>query len=529
MGRRGRILAAALLSVQIALPVDTVDAQQQMCQTKRSKIVGGEQARIAAWPGQAAIRLHSGAGRVSFYFCGGTAIADRWVLTAAHCVQDYVSKLTGALRDSKGKAHDGRLEVVLDADDLTKVTSEQVFKVERVIVHEDYRAAIDKALQIADATQRRRALGHIAMDVGNDIALLRLARSWTGAPAVLSLATTTDPNTQSSIQVRVAGYGTTEHNKDNFDLDHFDRGDGQGELFAGSSRLLETAVETITTARCATRYSGTIIGVGQICAGLEQGGKDSCQGDSGGPLVMINARGCPRQIGIASWGEGCAEKGAYGVYTRVSQYADWIQKHTGPLRGAELDREHIEGNTLTAAQLDEGLQQLESLLGSVKGRARIGVRGGNVVKLGDRVIFEATSDLAGKLIILDINANREVVPLYPNQFVARGDIGRISAGQHVAVPGPDYPGFTSFQAIEPTGKGILLALVVPEGFDIERFAAEKAIRDKGFQPVNDPPSYLMRIIRQVETAINLRGKAGMGTADELKRWGYAMVKYEIVR
>ena len=66
-------------------------------------------------------------------------------------------------------------------------------------------------------------------------------------------------------------------------------------------------------------------------------------------------------------------------------------------------------------------------------------------------------------------------------------------------------------------------------FEVERFAAEKATRDKGFQPVNDPPSYLMRIIRQIETALALRAKAGASAGDELKRWGYAMVEYEIVR
>jgi hypothetical protein len=119
--------------------------------------------------------------------------------------------------------------------------------------------------------------------------------------------------------------------------------------------------------------------------------------------------------------------------------------------------------------------------------------------------------------------------LFPNQFVAAGDIGRIAAGQRVTVPGPNYPGFTAFEAQEPVGKGWLLALVVPEGFDIERFAADKAVLSKGFAPVNDPPSYLMRIIRQIEAALSLRAKAGVSAGEELKRWGYAMVEYEIVR
>jgi hypothetical protein len=264
-----------------------------------------------------------------------------------------------------------------------------------------------------------------------------------------------------------------------------------------------------------------------MCAGLEQGGKDSCQGDSGGPLVMRDVRGCPYQVGIVSWGEGCAEREAYGVYTRVSHHAEWIQKHTGPLKGASAISQA--GNALSESQLDEGMGQLENMVGSRKGQVSIGIRGGNRVKLGNKVVFEAASNLSGKLIVLDINANREVMMVYPNQYVASDHIGQIRAGQRVRVPGPNYPGFTAFEAQEPVGKGRLLALVVPEDFEIERFAATKAVVRKGFAPISDPPSYLMRIIRQIETAVTMRTKDGIGRANELERWGYSMSAYEIVR
>ena len=155
------------------------------------------------------------------------------------------------------------------------------------------------------------------------------------------------------------------------------------------------------------------------------------------------------------------------------------------------------------------------------------MRDGNRVALGNKVIFEAASEVAGRLIILDINASREVTPLYPNKFVVTGNIGRIEAGQQVTVPGPDYPGFTAFQAVEPVGKGRLMALVVPHEFDIEQFAAGEGIRVKGFQPVNDPPNHLMRVIRQIETA--LAARAGASRVDELKHWGYTTTEYEIVR
>ena len=65
----------------------------------------------------------------------------------------------------------------------------------------------------------------------------------------------------------------------------------------------------------------------QICAGA--GGVDSCQGDSGGPLNLRAFGKVPVQVGVVSWGLGCARENSPGIYTRVSAYAGWIASVTG--------------------------------------------------------------------------------------------------------------------------------------------------------------------------------------------------------
>ena len=51
----------------------------------------------------------------------------------------------------------------------------------------------------------------------------------------------------------------------------------------------------------------------------------TCKGDSGGPLIYSGY-----QVGIVSWGKKeCTGDGKPGVYTRVSNYADWIFSHIG--------------------------------------------------------------------------------------------------------------------------------------------------------------------------------------------------------
>jgi transmembrane serine protease 11D len=206
-------------------------------------------------------------------FCGGSIIDDTWILTAAHCVRNAV------VREDPS-----RVDVIAGTSQFA-IGGERL-KVTAIHTHPMYNES--------------------TMD--HDFALLRLQSPVTQGK-VIELA---KENTQVSegTTTCVTGWGAT-----------FEGG-------PGSIDLLGAEVPIVSTDECnrPESYNGDVT-ASMMCAGKKEGGVDSCQGDSGGPLSTL-VEGRPTLIGVVSFGEGCARRLKYGIYSRVSMVAPWIASTT---------------------------------------------------------------------------------------------------------------------------------------------------------------------------------------------------------
>ncbi|XP_030235596.1 hyaluronan-binding protein 2 [Gadus morhua] len=269
--------------LQPTLGATAEPAQFSTCgiaQPKRTiqRIYGGLKAIPGALPWQVSLQVRPKGSTLPFrHSCGGVLIESCWVLTAGHCID---------------KKHD--IEAVLGTVSLgMEESTEQTLQVEEAIIHENYRETPSA--------------------VENDIALLRL-KGVNGSCAeetqFVRTACMPDVTMPDGSECTISGWGATE------------------DLKYGSDHLLDAKVLLINQEKCSspTVYSSSV-GPSMFCAGYLQGGVDSCQGDSGGPLTCEQHQ-VQVIYGLVSWGDQCGRANKPGVYTRVTDYLDWIKSKT---------------------------------------------------------------------------------------------------------------------------------------------------------------------------------------------------------
>ena len=213
--------------------------------------------------------------------CGGSLISPTWVLTAAHCFYN---------RAGVRVLYEDDMMIMHGSQSLAQ--GSELRGVDRIVIHDDY----DSRTNL------------------NDIALMRLAEPFGARAATVQLQS---PRLNQVFGTPGACSVVT----------------GWGRTFEGATtlpdRLQVVDLPVLDNATCASAYPDEMITAGHVCAGYQQGMLDSCGGDSGGPLVVPGGPTEWTQLGVVSWGYGCARAGRYGVYTRVSHYIDWILDQTG--------------------------------------------------------------------------------------------------------------------------------------------------------------------------------------------------------
>ena len=233
-----------------------------------TRIIGGDTAIEDRYP--FAVSLSDDFG----HFCGGSLIARDVVLSAAHCDSSGEGNYNAVVGRHAHVDNDG-----------------QELSVKKALPHPEYDSEI----------------------TNNDFLLIFLNDAASENINIVKLnSDAATPDTGAA--VTVMGWGDIDPSED-------------GQVLA--SELMEVEVNTITNEECESSsgengsYEGSITS-NMLCA--KDAGEDSCQGDSGGPLIVRgNDASEDVQVGVVSWGIGCASEDYPGVYARVSAQYEWIR------------------------------------------------------------------------------------------------------------------------------------------------------------------------------------------------------------
>nr|XP_020444181.1 tryptase alpha/beta-1-like [Monopterus albus] len=262
-----------------------------------TRIVGGQSAPPGSWPWQV------GLVRNGSFFCGGSLINRKWVMTAAQCLPRCmdVPLLTTVLLlhvfplfvSPFYLSNDtSNLLVLMGRQSLATSSPSEVFRtVTQIINHPNFNPAT----------------------LDNDIALVRLSSPVNFTTHVLPICLAASDSTfYNGTDAWVTGWGNV----------------GSGVAPPVPYDLREVDVPVVGNRQCNCDYGVGTITDNMMCAGSPAGGKGTCQilslkGDGGGPLVSKQG-GRWIQGGIVSFGIGCSLPNFPGVYTRVSQYQSWI-------------------------------------------------------------------------------------------------------------------------------------------------------------------------------------------------------------
>ncbi|EDO48058.1 predicted protein [Nematostella vectensis] len=235
------------------------------------RIMGGQRSTIEQHPWMVAMMLDSAQA------CGGSLVAEDWIVTAAHCFDSTLDRL--------------RWRVVAGNDMPSKAVN--TTGVSAIWRHPQYKSNI-ASLESGPCDY--------------DVALVKLEKSVATTPKTVPICLVPrDTPRDLKRDCYVAGWGRRSFG---------------GEQ---SLALREVQVHMVPRELCNSANSyGGVIHERALCAGPREGGCGPCQFDSGGPLACSEG-GLWYMYGIVSYGVGCGVANKFGVYSNMYELTDWVR------------------------------------------------------------------------------------------------------------------------------------------------------------------------------------------------------------